>query len=497
MQKKNIFIKKINKSVLSISDRIESFFDFLRQKIHYRKNFFKSLKTVDKKIFIGLAAVFISIISYFLIPAFYDENKVKVQLEKYILDKYNLKVKFDQTLRYSLLPKPHFFSKNTIIEYNSNDIAVSNNTKVYISINNFFSSKNLKIKNLIFKKTEFKIKSSNFQFFIDLLNHDKRDQNVNFLNSKFFYLDQNDDVIFLNNLKVLNYEIQENFIKKLVSKFEVFNVPISLIAEHSMLAQKFFTEIKSHPLRLNIKNNSTYNDEKLDGELDLTIINNNRKINYSLKDNYLNFKTNDNQFSGEINIKPFFLSSNLNFYQIDLKKIFKENSTLVSVLKSEVLNNANLNGAININTKNLKSLNFLGDIESKIILEEGAIYLENLKTTFKDSVIINLKDTQLIVDDNKLRFTGLITFDFINIKKFFEHYQINIKDRKYISKINLGFLFHLDEKFVEIDNIKVDGKNNENLDQFFNDLNSKKDDFFNKIMFRNSVKNFFRIISLD
>ena len=123
MQKKNIFIKKINKSVLSISDRIESFFDFLRQKIHYRKNFFKSLKTVDKKIFIGLAAVFISIISYFLIPAFYGENKVKVQLEKYILDKYNLKVKFDQTLRYSLLPKPHFFSKNTIIEYNSNDIA--------------------------------------------------------------------------------------------------------------------------------------------------------------------------------------------------------------------------------------------------------------------------------------------------------------------------------------------------------------------------------------
>ena len=92
---------------------------------------------------------------------------------------------------------------------------------------------------------------------------------------------------------------------------------------------------------------------------------------------------------------------------------------------------------------------------------------------------------------------GFITFEFINIKKFFEHYQINIKDRKYINKINLGFLFHLDEKFVEIDNLKVDGKNNQTLDIFLNDLNSKKENIFNKIMFRNSVKNFFRIISLD
>jgi hypothetical protein len=180
-----------------------------------------------------------------------------------------------------------------------------------------------------------------------------------------------------------------------------------------------------------------------------------------------------------------------------LKKIFKESSSLVNIFKSEVLNNENLNGAINVNTKNLKGLNFLNNIESKIILEEGAIYLENLKTTFKDSVKINIKDTQLIVDDNKLKFTGFITFEFINIKKFFEHYQINIKDRKYINKINLGFLFHLDEKFVEIDNLKVDGKNNQNLDIFLNDLNSKKENIFNKIMFRNSVKNFFRIISLD
>tara|TARA_B100001093_G_scaffold23787_1_gene21057 strand:+ start:594 stop:2087 length:1494 start_codon:yes stop_codon:yes gene_type:complete len=497
MQKKNIFFKKINNLVLSISKRIESFFDFFRQLIRHRKNFFKSFKTVDKKIFISVAVIFITVISYFLIPAFYDENKIKAKLENQILERYNLQVKFDQSINYSLLPKPHFFSKSTKIKYKLNNIANSNNTKIFLSINNFFSSEKLEIKNLVFKKTEFKVKSSNFKFFIDLLNYKKRNQNIKFLNSKFFYLDQTDEVVFLNNLKELNYEHQENFLKKITSKFEIFNIPINLVAEHNVPEKKFFTEIKSHPLRLKIKNNSNYKDKKLNGELDVNIINNNRKINYILKDKYLSFQTNDNKFRGGINIKPFFLTSNLNFYQIDLKKIFQDNSILTNLLKSEVLNNENLNGVIRVNTKNIKGLNFLSETESKIILEEGSIYLQSLKTTFKNAVIVDLKDTQLILDDNRIKFAGFVTLDFINIKKFFEHYQINIKDRKYISKINLGFLFHLDEKFIEIDNLKVDGNSNENLNQFFDNLNSKRDNVFNKIVLRNSVKDFFRIISMD
>ena len=103
----------------------------------------------------------------------------------------------------------------------------------------------------------------------------------------------------------------------------------------------------------------------------------------------------------------------------------------------------------------------------------------------------------MIVDDNKLKFAGFVTLDFINIKKFFEHYQISIKNRKYIKKIKLGFLFHLDDEFVEIDNLKVDGKLIQNSNQFINDFNSRKDNIFNKIIFRNSVKDFFKLISLE
>ena len=63
------------------------------------------------------------------------------------------------------------------------------------------------------------------------------------------------------------------------------------------------------------------------------------------------------------------------------------------------------------------------------------IIIKDLNTTFKDSVIINLNDTQLIIDNNKLKFAGYISLDFIDVNNFYAHYQINRNYRKNIKKI--------------------------------------------------------------
>jgi len=88
MSKKNLFNKKFNKSVLSITKRIESFFNFFKENFSYKKKFSRNLYAIDKRIFFTIAIIVIAITGYFLSPSFFDKNKIKVELENQIMQKY-------------------------------------------------------------------------------------------------------------------------------------------------------------------------------------------------------------------------------------------------------------------------------------------------------------------------------------------------------------------------------------------------------------------------
>ena len=88
---------------------------------------------------------------------------------------------------------------------------------------------------------------------------------------------------------------------------------------------------------MNIKNKLNYINKKIDGKIDITFINDKKKIEFNLIDNSLTFKTNDNEITGDISIKPFFFKTKLNFYQIDLKKTFNSESLLLNILNQKFL----------------------------------------------------------------------------------------------------------------------------------------------------------------
>ena len=55
--------------------------------------------------------------------------------------------------------------------------------------------------------------------------------------------------------------------------------------------------------------------------------------------------------------------------------------------------------------------------------------------------MIEINDTQLLNEDNKVNLIGSINFDFIDLDKFYRYYQINEKYRNEIKKIKFDFFF--------------------------------------------------------
>ncbi len=502
MFKKKLFYKKFTKLVLSITDRIESFFNLFRGwsivkgwNIVKKKYFNASRGTTKRNIFIGLISIFLAIVVYFSLPSFYDKNKIKAHIENQILQRYNFEIELNENLQYNLFPKPNFSSKNIEIIYGNKIISKSENTRFFLSISDFLNFDNIDTKNTIFKGTKFKIDKSKLNFFFDLLNNNTTNQNIDFIDSKFFYLDQYDEVIFLADIKRLNYLFFEDFLNEVKTKLNVFNLPVNFLSRHDLTNKNIFTEINLNSIKLKIENNLNYKSNEIAGELKLNFINNRETVNYNLKNKNLTYAATDRNIKGEINIKPFFLSSNLEFKNLQIKKIFDEDSIIVNLFKSEILNNINLNGKISVIINNLDDLKHVGAVKFDIQFEEGVIFISNLNFIFKDSVIFNFRDVNLIVDNDQLKFIGDIIMDFKNMQNFYSYFQIKRNYRKNIDRINSSFVFNLDNNLFELNQLEIDGVNKEILSQFLNDLNSKEKDFFNKVTIKNTIRDFFRVIS--
>jgi len=498
MLKKNIFIKKVSKLLLSINNRIESFFNLIKDIKLNKKKFFNFWnKYLDKKLFIPSIIILFGVLIYFLLPAFYDKNEIKNQIKNQILEKYNLNIKFNKELEYSLFPKPHFLIQDVKIEFGSQIISNSKKARFYISNKNNFKFDLIKLNKLFFLETDFKISSSNFKFFIDLLSNKNFNHKLRFIKNQIFYLDQNNEVIFFSNSKTIDYFNQENLLNELNAKLDTFNLPINLKISYDILNRNFFNEIEIDKLGIYIENNSKYKDKDIQGLIDIKFFNKNNLINYNIKNNNFIFNFEDQQIEGKLNTKPFFLSSSLKIENINLKDLFNKNSFLVNLLKTEIFNNKNLNGKLDIQIEGFNDITHIDTVKFDILLEEGEILISNLIFIFKDNTIFNFESVNVIIEENKLKFIGDLSIDFTDIQSFYNHFQIKRNYRKNISQINSNFVFNFDDETFTLNELKIVGIDKKMPDEYLSRFNLDKQNIFNKIVFRNKVRDFFEILSLD
>ena len=483
----------IKKKFNYLDNKIESFFDKIRNLKKYNQSK-KKFYYLDNKVAISVACSVLLFFSYFLIPVFYKEDKIKTSLINQVSDKYDINIVFNEKVKYGLFPKPFFYTKNLDIEYNNKILANSGYVKFYISFNNFFLSENISAKNLIFQDTEFNINSKNISFFLKTLNSSDKENQFIFKKSKFFYKDQNEDLLFLSKISNFSffYDDVNNF-QKVKSNFEVFNIPFKLDILKNVSDKNKNIKLSSKKIRLDIETSVEYDEAKISGFFDIAAINKRNVFRYVIEDNSLNFLSSEKDFKGEVNFKPFYFSTDLNFNYISQKKIFQSESLLIDLLDSELLNNPNLNASINIKINKIDKFEYLQDFFSKIHLGDGRILMKNFNTQWNNSVLIKSNEIEFLNDIDGKKLVGEIIFNFEDIEKFFRYFQIKRNYRDVFETIKLDFVYDLTLDKLIMNNLKIDNKSSKKIDKFLNQYNKSEINSFNKVTIRNFIKEFFII----
>jgi len=154
-----------------------------------------------------------------------------------------------------------------------------------------------------------------------------------------------------------------------------------------------------------------------------------------------------------------------------------------------------LNANLNINFNKINSSNHLSKFILKTYLEEGNLIIKDSSINWHNAALINLNDIQLYNEKNETKLNGEISVDFNDVDKFYSYYQVKRKYRKNLQQIKLDFTYDLNQKKITLDNARIDNKTNKNINNFLNRFNFQENINFNKVTFRNFVKNFFSTYS--
>ena len=486
MRKQNLLSKKISKQILSINNLLESYFNSLRRFILDTKRL-----RFDKnnKVFLVIVSIIFLTIVYFLIPTAYNKELIQKEIKNQVLQKYNISIKFDNEIQYNFFPKPHFNSKNLLIFNDQKKIGEVKNFKIFVNFKNFFKFNQIQTLDVIFDKADFKVKKSDLSFFITLLKTEPNRHKINIKRSNLFFMNKDDEVLFINQINdsQIYYDLKK--LKNIfVSKSKVFNVPYKLIIGNDKLNEILDFELVSKKLVLKIENETDYKMEEDIGSLKISFKNKSNIFNYQINQSTMNVFLNDSNktFKGLLEFKPFYLVSNINYQSFRLKDLFN-NPFFIEILKSQILNNKNLNALINFNVENVYDFDRFSDLSLNLKIEEGNYNFSNSNILWKENVKVLFLDAFLNFDQEKINLNGRTSFEVKNEDEFYKFFQIKKELRKNIDKIELDFNYDFNEEKITFDNLRIDNKSNKKIEEIVSNFNSSNKRFLNKITFKNFV----------
>jgi len=360
--------------------------------------------------------------------------------------------------------------KKANLDLNTKDdkssIIETNNLKIFISIKNIYSKKNISIEGIEIGNANiyFKLKD-----ILDFRNHlyYKINKPIYIKNSKFFLQDIKNKTILISPIRKMDYFINnKNNSKELKIKGNLFDINYYSSWKRFYDNPKYsFNEIKLKNPNLFIKNSFSLEDKSIfRGKSSINFLNEDFIINYLMKDNKI-FINSSNQIKNQkiklnsiIELEPFFFDATINIDQKDTNFLIDYLLNFILNLKEENL--GNVNGKLTLVVNNLKN-SIINSGNISLSIKEKKIKLEKSLFEIKD---IGKVRSVFRYYENKgdLIFASENIFEITNKKEFSRKFQVSLKNVKNINRIYFDLEKNIDNGEISISNIhlnKIDTQN--------------------------------------
>jgi len=479
-----IFVKKINLSVNSLIKK------------YSKKLNISNLSNIllNNKVFLTFIGLIVLFFLYLLIPHTYSKTEIRKELENQLLNKYNLDFNFSKNFNYKFFPRPHFIINDSSIIEDEVEISDIKKLKVYISLENLFSLKNIIVKNVILENTNFNLNKRSSNFFIKLLDNNFLDSSFTVENSNVFFRNTKNEVLFINKIIKMRYYYDPKELKNIIkSKNEIFNIPYAFNSYKDSDKNKISSQISSKFIKLKIENELNYIEDLKKGFIKIIFNKNNFKANYKFNKNYFSFKLFDRlnnpnfTYKGKIDFTPFHSNLEGKAYKINMSNLLEPNSLFIQLLKTEIFNNKHLNVESNINIKNYLRYESFNNILLNFKIREGLIDIDNTKFSWNDLADFKILDSLIYLNKNQLILDGKLVISVKNYDKIYKFLQISKKLRPVINNIELNFNYNFDQQIANFNDIKINNQTTQNI-KVLKNITLKRNKLQNQIYFKKILK---------
>ena len=155
---------------------------------------------------------------------------------------------------------------------------------------------------------------------------------------------------------------------------------------------------------------------------------------------------------------------------INLNYLFGYNSLVVQLLKTELLNNKNIDFKLIINAENIYNNYNFRNVNLRSKIKEGLIDIDNTKFEWRNFVEFELLESLIFVKNGELVLDGKLKINVIDHKEVYKFLLTPKNYRDEIKEIDLNFTYNYDQNIVELKDIKIDNKIDADVNKILNNI---------------------------